>query len=278
MASSTPPGRRSLARWVAFALALVVGLYALACLALFTLQRALLFPPAEKTATIAVESTIAPLTLRAGDGVEAHALWLTASAPAPVLVWFHGNGEDLGGDLERARVLQREGIASLVVEYRGYGLSKASGAASEAGLYADAQAALDALPKLGVAASRIVLVGRSLGTGVATEMASRGRGSKLVLISPYTSIPDVAALEYPIFPVHLLARDRFETANKAPSITIPTLIIHGDRDELIPHSMGALLATRFPHARLLTLSGGHHDDLFDTHPETLEAIAAFAKE
>jgi pimeloyl-ACP methyl ester carboxylesterase len=96
----------------------------------------------------------------------------------------------------------------LLVEYRGYGRSKTSGRPSEAGLYADAEAALRELGRRGIAAERVSLWGYSLGSGVANELAVRGRGSSLVLIAPFTSVPDVASHFVPILPMSMLFPDR----------------------------------------------------------------------
>ena len=124
---------------------------------------------------------------------------------------------------------------------------------------------------------RVVLVGRSLGTGVATEMARRGHGSRLILISPYTSLPEVAKGIVPFWvPVGLLMRDRFPTAERAPSVVIPVLIIHGTDDEVIPFAMGEHLASVFPHARLRQVEHAGHNDLFESAPELRGEIVDFA--
>jgi fermentation-respiration switch protein FrsA (DUF1100 family) len=93
-------------------------------------------------------------------------------------------------------------------------------------------------------------------------MAKRGHGSRMVLISPFTSVPDVAASTFPILPVRWLVRDRFANAEKAASLALPVLVIHGTDDEVIPPSMGDELTRVFPNATLYRVRGGHHNDLF----------------
>ena len=153
-----------------------------------------------------------------------------------VLVYFHGNGESIADSVPLGREMQRRGLGFAAVEYRGYGHSPAEGP-TEAGLYADAQGALVGLRDDGVRPETTTLWGNSLGTGVAVEMATRGHGSRLILPAPYTSIPDVAARIAPFLPTRLLIGDRFDSFDKAPSITLPTLVIHGDHDRVVPLSL-----------------------------------------
>ena len=203
-------------------------------------------------------------TLRASDGLDVHATALALPAGAPVLVYFHGNGVAMGDVLWMGREFARRGLGVVLCEYRGYGLS-AGHAPDEQGFYRDAEAVLDHLAEQGVGPDRVVLFGESLGTGVAAEMAARGRGAALVLVAPYTSMPDIGdhvIARFPILPVRLLMRERFATIDKAPRITVPTLILHGTDDEVVPYAMGRRLGEVLPNARLVSVPGGHHNDLF----------------
>ena len=114
----------------------------------------------------------------------------------------------------------------------------------------------------GIGDDRLILQGQSLGTGIAVEMALRGYGKKLILISPYTSMVDMGKLTLPIFPNELLVHERYLNLAKAPRVTLPVLVVHGTEDEIIPVRMGRSVAEALPHARLLTIDGGHHNDLF----------------
>src|SRR5215467_6846267 len=118
------------------------------------------------------------------------ALWVAARPAEPTLVFFHGNGQELSDLAPLARDVAALGLGFFAVEYPGYGLSR--GSSTEATLVAAADAAVRALERRGVAREKVVLTGYSLGTGVAAEMARRGLGGKLVLLAPYTSIPDLA--------------------------------------------------------------------------------------
>jgi pimeloyl-ACP methyl ester carboxylesterase len=111
-------------------------------------------------------------------------------------------------------------------------------------------------------------------------MAVRGRGSALVLVTPYTSIPDVAdRLVRSWLPVRYLMRERFDTLAKAPRIAIPALVLHGTDDEIVPYALGQRVASALPHGRLITVVGGHHNDLFlgDTGFRFFAEIAEFVR-
>jgi hypothetical protein len=140
----------------------------------------------------------------------------------------------------------------------------------------DAETALAYLEKqLGVPRTQTVLVGHSLGTGVAAEMARRGLGKKLVLLSPYTSTVAVAQRIAPILPMRLLLRDQLDIERIAHDIQTPALVIHGTRDELIPVEMGQRVAKSLPRARLLLVDATH--DLFNGNMKQLIGeIAEFA--
>ncbi len=248
-------------------------LYVLACATLFVAQRGLIFPRPPPTPVQVQGATL--LTLPRSDAPPAWALWLPPPEGAPVVVLFHGNAEDLAGVGDLVHAFAAAGLGVLVVEFPGYGPAYAE-SPSEDGCYAAAEAALVYLQHdLGVPADRTVLVGRSLGSGVAAEMAARRHGARLVLVSPYTSIPDVGARLFPWLPVRLLARDRFATAAKATQLRLPTLVVHGTADRVIPYEMGVAVSHRIVGARLVTVPDGDHDGSW-LRPSVWAEIVAFA--
>jgi fermentation-respiration switch protein FrsA (DUF1100 family) len=255
-------------------LSVIAGLYATLCAAGCFGYRAVLFP-APRDALPALPAGASLREIRAADGVVVPAIHFPAPPDAPTVVHFHGNGETLRTELAFGIDLRRRGLGALLVEYRGYGA--APGAPSEEAFYRDAEAALASLRADGVGPDRIVLSGISLGTGVAAEMAARGLGARLVLVAPYTSIPRVAGRIAPFLPTSILIRDRFDTLGKASKITAPTLVIHGDRDEVIPYDMGRSVAAAIASAKLVTVEGAHHNDLFLRRPSLLDEIAAHAR-
>jgi pimeloyl-ACP methyl ester carboxylesterase len=201
------------------------------------------------------------------------ALWAPPPDGAPVVVHFHGNGEQLADLAHVVSALRAQRFGVLAVEYPGYGL--APGAPSEASLLRAGEDALVSLERQ-LPADRIVLEGQSLGSAVATQLAARGHGSRLVLISPFTSVPAVAA-KSPLFrPFTWLVRDRFDTAAAARSVPQPVLIVHGTDDAVVPYSMGAALDRAFTGARLVPIPGGQHNDPWTSHrTEVVGAIARF---
>lgn len=240
-------------------------------------SRHFLFPTAEVAET-PIPAGVASLTLVARDGTQVHAAELLGDRGGRVFVIFHNNRQTMGDAIELARALHARGHGALVVEYRGYGASRGAGEPTEQGIYDDAEAALDHLATHDVPRARIVLLGSSLGSGVAAEMARRGRGGALVLVTPYTSIPDLVRDAVPLAPADLLVEDRFDTLSKTGEIRVPTLVIHGDADEIVPFWMGERLSTAISGARLLRVPGGHHGDLFVRDGEHLfSELAGFAR-
>jgi pimeloyl-ACP methyl ester carboxylesterase len=256
------------------ALIVLAVLYLALCLAGCLAYRSVLYP-APRDAAPDPPPGASLRSIRASDGVVVPALHFPAPSGAPTVVHFHGNGETLRTETPFALALVRRGLGVFLVEYRGYGA--APGDPGEEELYRDAEAALATLSEGGVRREDIVLSGISLGTGVAAEMAARGHGARLVLVAPYTSIPRLAGRLVPFLPTSIIVADRFDTLEKAAKIRVPTLVIHGDQDELIPHEMGKSVAAAIAGARLVTVEGGHHNDLFAVRPDLLDAIAEHAK-
>ncbi len=204
------------------------------------------------------------------------AIHAPAPSGAPTLVRFHGNGEDLVDEVREVRTFHDLGVGVLSVEYPGYGLARKQ-APNEPALYDAAARAIGWLRGRGVEPRDTVVLGFSLGSGVAAEMAERGLAGRMILIAPYTSIPDVIAAHAPFVPAGAIIGDRFDTLSKARAIDIPVLIIRGDADEVIPPTMGDRLAASFPNATLEVVQGGQHNDLFARAPTLPARIVRFAR-
>lgn len=262
-------------RWRACALGLAVGI-AVVIPATRAASRYFLFP-GRRVRALAPPPDFRVSAVVASDGAPVHLLELPAVADAWTIVHFHNNRETVEACTELGRALHARGFGVLLVEYRGYG---ASGDLdldpTEEGLYRDAEAGLDFLAARGIGPARIVLSGTSLGTGVAAEMASRGRGARLLLMTPYTSIPDLVTGVVPVAPARLLMPDQFDTFAKAGALRLPTLVIHGDADEVVPFWMGERIARSIAGATLVRVGGGRHGDLLARDSEGILAeIAAF---
>ncbi len=183
-------------------------------------------------------------------------------ADAPVILYLHGNGGNLGDRRRRLARFAGLGWGALMVEWRGYGGNP--GRPSEAGLLRDARAALAALQAEGHGQGRIVVWGESLGTAVAVSLAAEQPDAlgALVLELPFTSLADLAALHFPWVPApRLLLRDRYDSLSTMPRVTAPTLILAGGQDRLTPPAMAEALAdaATVPVERWVAPGAGHED-------------------
>jgi fermentation-respiration switch protein FrsA (DUF1100 family) len=262
---------------------LIIGLFALvaylAVLALlFVMQRSLLFPGTGQSATVAEAGLVGfeDVVLATSDGESLAAWWRAPEPGRAVIVYFHGNGGSLWDRRFRAAALARQGRGLLLVSYRGYAGS--TGHASEAGLRIDARAAYDWVAR-SYEPARMVAYGESLGTGVVVRLATERAVAGVILDAPYTSIADVASAIYWFAPVGLLMRDPFRSLEIIHQIEAPLLVLHGDRDEVIPFTLGERLYAAAPepkhfvrlpgvgHSTVLESGGLEHVDAFLTRIE-----------
>src|SRR6266403_2901880 len=230
--------------------------------ALFLLQRSFLFPvpQAERTAPAAAGFPQAEEHLLTTADGEKVIVWHVAAKPGhPVILYFHGNGDFLAGFFGRFRDLVSDGTGIVALSYRGYAGS--SGKPTERGVLADAAAAY-AFTTARYSADRIVVWGFSLGTGVAVAIAAEQPVGKLILEAPYTSIADVAASAFPIFPVRFVMRDPFHSDARIARVKAPLLIMHGARDPTIPIAFGErLFALAHEPKQFVRFPDGGHDNL-----------------
>jgi len=152
------------------------------------------------------------------------------------IVFFHGNAGNLLNRIHKINELNKLDINILLTSWRGFSGNK--GKPSEKNLYYDAQQIIDWLKAQGLDNKDIVLYGESLGTGVATELASKNNFGGIILESPFTSMVDTAKIYYPYLPVKLLLKDRYDSKSKIKDIKSPILIMHGKMDNIVPQQMG----------------------------------------
>lgn len=207
--------------------------------------------------------------LQAADGVKLHAFHGDPGGAERTLLYLHGNAGNLAGRSTIIEFFLRQGVRVLALDYRGYGQSE--GKPSEAGLYADALAAYRWLAAR-EPAQRIVVFGESLGGGPGCELAATRPVGGVVLLSTFTSVPDMAALTFPWLPVRLLARTRFDNLSKISRIEAPKLIIHSRRDEVVPFAMAERLARAArPPVQQLWLEQSLHNDAYFVDGQRLGA-------
>ncbi|HLS84939.1 MAG TPA: alpha/beta hydrolase [Burkholderiales bacterium] len=258
-------------------------------LALFLAQERLIFHPqplseARRLVIAKQYPWVEQVYLEAPDGARLHA-WRVhgrkgeraqgqPGAPLSVVLYFGGNAEDVAWMIPEAAA-RAPGFDWLLISYRGYGGSE--GSPSEAKLSADALLWHDyATRKLG--AEQVVLFGRSLGSGPAVHVASQRSVAALVLVTPFDSLVAVAKRHYPLLPVGLLLRHRFDSLALAPHIRAPLLCIAAARDQVVPaeHARRLYEAWDGP-KRWLELEGAGHNDT-DGAPAFWPNVEAFLQQ
>jgi fermentation-respiration switch protein FrsA (DUF1100 family) len=230
---------------------------------MYVFQRALLYfpdtartPPARAGLPQAEE-----VTLTSSDGETLFAWYVAPRANKPVVLYFQGNAEGLAARAGRFTWLTADGTGLLALNYRGYGGS--TGRPSEEGLIRDATAAYD-FARARYPATRIVLFGESLGTGVAVALAAGHEIGALILDAPFTSAADVGAAAYPFAPVRWLMKDKFRSDERIGRVSAPLLVLHGEADRVVPIRFGeALFALAREPKRLVRFPQGGHVNLDD---------------
>jgi len=242
--------------------AIVIALVYLGlCATLFIFQRSLIYFPQPRSSGNAADTIALSV-----DGAELIVTARVQSGPQ-ALLYFGGNAEDASYNLPALSAAFPE-HAVYLMNYRGYGGS--SGKPTEAALFADALALFD---KVGSDHRHIIVVGRSLGSGVAVYLASQRPVARLVLVTPYDSIQEIAARQFRLFPVRWLLLDKFESWRYAPQITVPTLVVAAEYDEVIPRSSAEALFGRFAAgvAALKIIAGTGHNTISES-PEYIPIL------
>ena len=152
------------------------------------------------------------------------------------ILLFHGNAGNLFNRVYKLNELNKLDLNILIISWRGFSGNK--GKPTEKNLYRDAQEAVKWLKAQGLDNKNIILYGESLGTGIAIELASKNNFGGIILESPFTSMADTAKIYYPYLPVNLLLKDRYDTKSKIRDIETPILIMHGQKDSIVPQKMG----------------------------------------
>jgi pimeloyl-ACP methyl ester carboxylesterase len=225
--------------------------YLIACLGVYASQDGLIYHPMRATPANTAGTIVLP-------GADVRVLVSVRERPgARAVLYFGGNAEDVAGglpDLADAFPAQ----ALYLLHYRGYAGS--AGKPSERTLRRDALALFDLVH---ARHPDIVVVGRSLGSGLAMQVAASRPARRVVLVTPYDSLANVAAGYYPWLPVHWLMRDQFDSASLAPRIRVPTLLLVAGRDQVIPAASTARLLARFRAgvATCQVIEGAGHNDI-----------------
>lgn len=196
--------------------------------------------------------------LRTSDGVRLHGWWIPAGDSRVATLFFHGNAGNITHRVDRMREIPAAGSAVLMLDYRGYG--KSEGRPTEKGLYADAEAGYQHLLGAGYPPERIVVHGESLGTAVAVDLATRRPCAGVVLEAPFPSARAVASRILPF--LGPLVVSGLDSRRKIRQLRAPLLVLHGDRDEVLPFDLGRALFEAAPEPKWFwQVTGAGHNDL-----------------
>ncbi len=228
---------------------------------LYINQRNLLFFPEPETEALAIKGLpLQDIRIHTPDGETLQALYEAPKPGQPVILFLHGQSGTLMMGKWRYIRMHKQGVGYLALAYRGY--SGSTGTPSEKGLLIDGLAAYDWLKAKGFRDSDIVIHGHSLGTGVATYVATQRPARALILEAPFTAASDVGAERYPLIPVSLLMKDKFLSRERIKNVHMPVLIAHGDRDSVIPFKEGERLFALANEPKVfIRMHGSEHNTL-----------------
>jgi uncharacterized protein len=247
-------------RGVLVSAAVVIALLVLVTGLLWGFQRSLIYLP--QGAPVATPAGAEDVVLHTADGLELAAWWFPAAASdAPAVLVTNGNGGHRGLREPLARALHDAGLSVLLFDYRGYAGNP--GNPTEEGLTADARAARAFLvDKAGVPAESLVYFGESLGAAVATRLATEHPPAGLVLRSPFEDLAAMAGVHYPFVPARLLLRDRYPLAEQVARIDVPTIVVYGGADSIVPPEQSRAVADAAARLeRVVEVPGADHNDL-----------------
>ncbi|MFW6358205.1 MAG: alpha/beta hydrolase [Chroococcales cyanobacterium] len=246
--------------------------YLTICLILYIAQNRIIFKPTDVIETtpsalgLVYEELWLPVPTLTGKVERIHGWWLPATSQSKgVLLYFHGNGENIGANLDHAKRFQALGFSVLLIDYRGYGRSE-GGFPSEAKVYEDGEVAWNYLLKQRkVNAQDIFIYGHSLGGAIAIELATRHPDAAgLIVESSFTSIREMAgyAKIYEFFPIEMILHQKFDSVSKIPQLKMPLLIIHGTEDTVVPALMSQVLFdTALVPKKLFIVPDADHNDV-----------------
>ncbi|WP_119165399.1 alpha/beta hydrolase [Algihabitans albus] len=265
--------------WPVGAAGVALATYVGICLFMFLSQRQLMYhPDSEPLSAERAGPDWRIVTTETADGLRLTHLHRPAEAGQPTLLFFHGNAGHAGHRVGKLTFLAETGVGIFLSEYRGFGGNP--GTPTEEGLFADARASLAWLASQGIAGPELILYGESLGSGVATAMASEladagAPAAGLILEAPFTSMADAAQFHYPILPARWLVRDRYDSLALIARIATPLMILHGQEDRTVPFALGRRLYEAAVQPKtLVALPSTGHVGHFE-RPEAVQALRDF---
>ena len=248
---------------------------------LWALQRSLIYLPEGSPSGPAADAVTGAqdVTLTTADGLRLAAWYVPARDGRATVLVANGNAGHRGLRAPLASALAQHGLGILLFDYRGY--ADNPGSPSEDGLARDARAARAFLiGEVGVPPEALVYFGESLGAGVVVGLAAEHPPGGLVLRSPFTSLADVGSVHYPFLPVRVLLRDRYPVLDTVSRIDVPTVVVLGTADSIVPPEQSRAVADAAPGLRqLVEVAGADHNDAALLYGRQLvQAVADLADE
>jgi len=232
---------------------------------LYFQQRSLMYFPGGERENIATFKITQPeiISVQSTPDISFNAWYWPADIGMPTLVFFHGNGQAYQYWVNKLMIYHNQGYGVFFTDYRGYGGAK--GNPGEQGIYTDARAHINSLLKsTNLTTNDLIYHGESLGTGVATQMAIEFPPKAIIYESAYSATNDIGKSRYWMFPIDLLMKDKYRSADKIKTLTMPKLFVHGTKDKVIPIRFGRALYDAAPEPKKwIEIENAGHNDLYD---------------
>ncbi len=257
-----------------FLVSLVIIVYLLVTVSLYIFQRSLLYHPAENNyfgdkLTVNIEK----VKITTEDDIELLAWYhIKDIKKYKTILYLHGNAGSLENRIHKINHFNDMNINFLLLAWRGFNGNL--GKPTEQGLYQDAKSAVKWLMNKGITEENIIIYGESLGTGVATEIAQKKNFAGIILESPFTSMIAAGKSKYPIFPIKLLLKDKYESDKKIKNIMSPILVMHGEADKIVPFWMGEKIFQMANEPKYSYFSK-YDDHMMEFNDELINSIKSF---
>ena len=262
--------------YILFLVILVSLVYFFASLGLYIFQRDLLYHPTENNYDgDKLTVNIQEVKIVTDDNIDLLAWYHNKDINKfKTILFLHGNAGSLENRIHKINHFEDMNINFLLLSWRGFSGNK--GKPTEKGLYQDARSAVKWLVKQGVIEENIIIYGESLGTGITTEIAQNKNFAGIILETPFTSMVAAGKSKYPIFPIKLLLKDKYESDKKIKNIKSPVLIMHGEEDQIVPFWMGEKMFQLANEPKYYYFSK-YDDHMMDFNNELINSIKLFIK-
>ena len=252
-------------------LKIVVGIYIAICVLLYLFQEKLIFLPEklDKKYKFSFAQKFQEINIKTGDEKNLDGILFSADTSKGLIFYLHGNAGSLRTWGKVAETYTDLNYDVFMLDYRGYGKSDGS-INSEKQIFQDLQAAYNQMKKI-YSENKIIVLGYSIGTGLACELASTNKPALLILQAPYYSLTDMMKRTYPLIPTFIL-KYKFNTSEYIQKCSMPVIIFHGDNDAVIYYGSSLKLKREFKQGdTLISLPGQGHNGITD-NPEYIDAL------